>query len=302
MPSGIYKFENLINHKIYIGQSSDIWDRYKRHKRNIDDESHQEILYRAFRKYGFENFSFEIIESFDMYDKEQLDMLEQYYIKYYNSLKPNGYNMTPGGSIGVWVSQGKAVDQYDLFGNYIQSFYSAHEASRCSNINFSSICACCREEIQHTKNYQWKYSEDKRIIKNIFDSVPKTDYPIWQYDMQGKFIQEFENYNIAYTTLHLNPASLTDCLHGRNQSCGNYRWSYANQPILTTLNPHRGKKGRAVAQLSKNNEIIKVYSSAMEASRETGISNNGIGRACLGKAKSAGGYLWKFVDKIDIEK
>ena len=48
--NGIYKFENLINHKCYIGQTSNFEDRYKKHMYNINDLSHQEILYKAFRK------------------------------------------------------------------------------------------------------------------------------------------------------------------------------------------------------------------------------------------------------------
>ena len=32
MSCGIYKYENLINHKIYIGQAVDLQERYKKHK------------------------------------------------------------------------------------------------------------------------------------------------------------------------------------------------------------------------------------------------------------------------------
>ena len=62
---GIYKITNLINGNIYIGQSIDIENRFKTHKSRAFNENEREYekpLYQAFRKYGLENFSFEIIE------------------------------------------------------------------------------------------------------------------------------------------------------------------------------------------------------------------------------------------------
>ena len=58
---GIYKITNLVNGKVYIGQSQDIYSRWKEHKyaRNKRDYF---ALYGAFKKYGLDNFSFEIVE------------------------------------------------------------------------------------------------------------------------------------------------------------------------------------------------------------------------------------------------
>ena len=101
---GIYKIENLINGKVYIGQSTDIKSRWESHKRVIfENNKRSEIkkrypLYLAFEKYGIENFSFEILEECSL---EELDTKEQFYIKKYNSYidfpNSNGYNLTIGG-------------------------------------------------------------------------------------------------------------------------------------------------------------------------------------------------------------
>lgn len=91
---GIYKITNLINNKIYIGQSMDIHRRWRAHKSSAFNEncSIQDYpLYRAFRKYGIENFSFEILEECL---STELDEKEKEYILFYNSLTPNGYNQT----------------------------------------------------------------------------------------------------------------------------------------------------------------------------------------------------------------
>lgn len=92
---GIYKIENLINAKKYIGQSTDIQRRFKEHKRPYKLVNPTKELYIAFNEFGIENFSFEIIEECE---KEKLNEREQYWIKYYDSLN-NGYNMSITGNL-----------------------------------------------------------------------------------------------------------------------------------------------------------------------------------------------------------
>ena len=95
---GIYKITNLINNKSYIGQSINIEKRWYEHRYKSqceDDRSFNSILHIAFRKYGIDNFKFEILE--ELKTVEQLDKKEQYYIKLYNTITPNGYNILEGG-------------------------------------------------------------------------------------------------------------------------------------------------------------------------------------------------------------
>ena len=84
--TGIYKIENLINHKCYIGQATNIQKRWNRHYEvcNNSEVYHKEYdypLYRAIRKYGLENFSFEIIEECE---REELNQKEIFYVEKYN--------------------------------------------------------------------------------------------------------------------------------------------------------------------------------------------------------------------------
>lgn len=90
--SGIYKIENLINHKVYIGQSKDVIKRLKEHTRKEDNKH----LKNAFDKYGLDKFSFEVIKQ--TYD---LDYWEMYLINIYHSQDSQyGYNILPGGEGG----------------------------------------------------------------------------------------------------------------------------------------------------------------------------------------------------------
>lgn len=99
MTTGIYKIENLINGHVYIGQAVDITRRWTTEKRDAFCEtspSYEYPISRAFRKYGLDNFSFEILEECLIAD---LNNRERYWIKYYNSFF-DGYNQTLGGDAG----------------------------------------------------------------------------------------------------------------------------------------------------------------------------------------------------------
>ena len=80
----IYKITNIINNKVYIGQT--IYDtcahRWKYYKNIIGKSYAPKIaIVHALNKYGYENFKFECIES--GLEINQLDEREQYWIKYY---------------------------------------------------------------------------------------------------------------------------------------------------------------------------------------------------------------------------
>ena len=90
----IYKITNLVNGKVYIGQTTVGFDlRYRGTIRN----THNSHLKRAIEKYGEENF--EIEKEFDLaYSRQDLDELEVYYIeKFSSSNSEYGYNKTTGG-------------------------------------------------------------------------------------------------------------------------------------------------------------------------------------------------------------
>lgn len=105
---GIYKIQNLINGKIYIGQSVNIEKRWQEEKNRAFQISAHEYDYplsRAFRKYGIENFSFEIIEECK---REELNSREKYWIAHYNSFL-DGYNQTLGGDTSINTKKEKIV-------------------------------------------------------------------------------------------------------------------------------------------------------------------------------------------------
>ena len=93
---GIYKIENLINHKVYIGQAIDIKKRWKDHKRMLRNGNHfRSHLQHSWNKYGEENFSFEILEICKL---EEMDEKERYWLRYYGGYESTQtYNVRDGG-------------------------------------------------------------------------------------------------------------------------------------------------------------------------------------------------------------
>lgn len=92
----IYKVTNLVNNKVYIGKT--VHKLEKRRKNHISDakaKRHNMLFHKAIRKYGEENFCWEILDTV-MFSDLLLE-LEKFYIQKYNSRVPNGYNMTDGG-------------------------------------------------------------------------------------------------------------------------------------------------------------------------------------------------------------
>lgn len=91
MKKDIYIIKNDLNNKVYIGQSINSEHRFNEHCRlnNV-----QAYIDREISRLGKEHFWYEILES----QIEDYDEKEIYWIDYYNSIYPNGYNIAIGGS------------------------------------------------------------------------------------------------------------------------------------------------------------------------------------------------------------
>ena len=89
--TGIYKLTNTLDGKCYVGQSTNIGERFKQHiKRALGAEAAtRNKLYPAMGEAGPENFTFEVLESCS---KDELDVQEKYWQKFYQA-DTYGYSM-----------------------------------------------------------------------------------------------------------------------------------------------------------------------------------------------------------------
>lgn len=114
----IYKISNRVNGKVYIGQTiQPLKSRKKDHLNCIEKLSHL-VLYKAFKKYGKDNFLWEEIDHADT--KEELDTKEKHYIAFFNAMnKRHGYNMTFGGEGGRHLEETKQRISNSLKGRVV---------------------------------------------------------------------------------------------------------------------------------------------------------------------------------------
>ena len=97
--TGIYIIENLINKKVYIGQSVDINTRWYGHIHSLEKGEHSnEHLQNSWNKYGSEAFVFSVLEECE---EDKLTEREQYWIDYYGGINSsNTYNNREAGNKG----------------------------------------------------------------------------------------------------------------------------------------------------------------------------------------------------------
>jgi group I intron endonuclease len=113
--TGIYKITNLKNDKFYIGQSRDIFTRWKTHTKSLSEQSYESVIRMAFAKYGLKeqvskpgvygNFRFEIVE---ISEEDNLLLREAFYIK---SLKP-AYNIQLLGTNPIFFKNDKLKSKH----------------------------------------------------------------------------------------------------------------------------------------------------------------------------------------------
>ena len=95
----IYLIINNINGKKYVGQTIQHYkERWSKHINSVKTKEGCPLLKKAFIKYGITNFTFKIL--IICFDEDRI-AYEKEYVKKYNTVTPNGYNMNAGGIGGL---------------------------------------------------------------------------------------------------------------------------------------------------------------------------------------------------------
>lgn len=219
----IYKITNKINNKCYIGQTrrNDISLRWNEHKRKSKYKDNM-VIYKAFRKYGIENFIFEVLEKCS---KEKLNEREIFWINKFNSNDKNyGYNSTIGGNNNSCYCYRK-IEQYTLDGIYLRTFNTQVDIEKELGYDQATISACLVGKNKTAHNFQWKYiDDDKKIYKIAKGKVKK----VYQYDLMGNFVKEFLSIRQAEEEMTGNKLKtcILQCCKGKHKTAYGYQWSY----------------------------------------------------------------------------
>lgn len=198
---GIYKYQNKLNGKIYIGQSTDIERRYQQHLWDAEKRPEQGTgIDLAINKYGINNFTFEIIEQCN---SDQLDERERFWIEYFNSYT-DGYNRTPGGSSLKGEEHPRAIltkEQVwqirDLYGKRIKrsDVFKIFKDTGITERGFLKIWNCetwtdIHTDVYTPENRAWHkqqigHSEDQKGLSSLDRAITQDEINIWVNEYQN---------------------------------------------------------------------------------------------------------------------
>jgi group I intron endonuclease len=213
----IYLITNKINGTQYVGQTKcmDIERRWSQHK-YMCKRSIGRYLLAAYQKYGVANFKFQIIcITFD----EAVDALEEHYIKKFNTLAPNGYNLKPGGKssrhteeIKKRISEGLTQEirerlrqhaKNNLAFRYYKN-YTEEEKKIISERQKTYWANLTQEE--YTKICNKRKEKAKQIGKlKMVEHIKKK---VGKYDLQNNLIKTYESMSEAARDVNLSQTSI----------------------------------------------------------------------------------------------
>lgn len=236
--TGIYLIENLVNGKVYIGQSINIGSRWKSHIRaskSKKSNGYNYYIHKAFRKYGINNFKLVILEECE---KEYLNEKEMFWIRVFNSEDSRyGYNLTHGGD-NTCSRMRRPVLQIDLETKAVLHEYeSCFEAGRIIGENQANIRHCCNKKYRYAYGFLWVYKDeyDKEEIRNRKINKELSAHGaraklVHQYNKEtGAFIRTYIGTNEASQISGVKRSGISNCLAGLAKSAGNYLWSHTKE-------------------------------------------------------------------------
>ena len=151
----IYKATNKVNNKSYIGQTIYTIENRKLNHITKSNGYSKLAIHRAIRKYGEENFEWEVIDD-TAKNVDELNLLEQKYIKEYDTFGKGGYNMTEGG----WNATHSTETKYKIARGVLLT------REKTGRINQYTIAKDNGEVYADSKETRMKKSESHKGIKN----------------------------------------------------------------------------------------------------------------------------------------
>lgn len=280
----IYKYTSPSG-KSYIGQTiRSLKDRAghggKRYK-----ESHE--FYKAIKKYGFKNFEVEILAEVL---QEQLNQMEIKYIQLFNTLIPNGYNISAGGQNIGKSKKTRKVYQYSMMdGSFIKEWTSVVEAERNFHGSSNVLENCLLGKAYTQWGYCWSYLKmDKFPIHERI--VNPKEKKVEMYSLKGELLETFFSIAEAARKTGCERSAIKRCCRGELKSHGGYIWK-CSEILYEKKYNNTAKKVQQICP--ENNKVIQVFSSISQAAKSLGKETSLIRRALNDEKRTAYGYKWK---------
>lgn len=194
MRKDIYIIRNRINNKVYIGQAINTQQRFNSHISRAKTNSDNSPIHDAINKIGKEAFYYEILES----QIENYNEREKYWIKYYNSIVPNGYNLLEGGNEPPY-SSGEDCWNASITNEIAQKIINdlkntslkMKEIAKKYNINYSTIRHINYGEgwVDINEHYPLRKNDERTVINEL-----QLDDVIWLLSVSTCSMQQIGDY------------------------------------------------------------------------------------------------------------
>lgn len=231
MQSAIYQIRNLTNDKVYVGSAVDFERRKKRHLQQLKNGIHHSLpLQRAFNKYGFENFVFEIIKECE---KEVLFKEEQQYLDIMKPFDSNGYNVSRS-ACGCRLS-GVNHAFYGKFGKDNPNFGKKRTQEQKDAI---SLCLTGKKLSEETKKKMSVTAKKNakhgaehhlygtKMLEQHKNKISKTlSQKVVQYDKTtGEQIKIWDGCRLAGKMLCIDHTGISKCCNNKTSTAGGFIW------------------------------------------------------------------------------
>ena len=281
--------------KRYIGQTINLRNRMQKYACN--DSKGQVAIYRAIKKYGWENFDVDILLDVKRNDniREVLNIFESAFIKKFNTIDPYGYNLTYGG------------DYKKLSASTIEKMRLANlgqkrtpEAKFNMSVSGLNMDVDKREKINNAIRGMSKEARERINCANKINKSVKIN----QYSIDGVLINTYNSIieaSIATGILTTGINVVARC-HRNRETAGGYIWKYDNiEKINISQNNKiyysnvirpKGILKKEILQFNINGVFISKFNSIKEASIAVGKAPNTISACLIGTTKTAAGFKW----------
>lgn len=228
--TGIYQITNLINGKRYVGLAVNIRRRFIEHKTPTALKK-TSVLAKAFRKYGVENFTFEVLEECD---RTELAAREVFWI---GQLRPE-YNMTAGGdgNVGREVSEATRAKLAAAGRVQWERLSDDQKAARVSN-NLRGphaghpVSEGTRQKLRAAVLGTKASVETRREISRANQVALKGNQNgnklVMGTKPNGLWVCGYASVVSAANDLGIHPSNISRALKGRQQTAGGFQWAYA---------------------------------------------------------------------------
>lgn len=229
---GIYQITNLINGHSYVGLSNHMSRRFMEHKTPKNIRNKTNVLYKAIRKYGIENFNFVVIE----YVKD-IDLLAEREMFWISIINPE-YNMNKGGNGNLGRSlteEQKSVLRIAGIKQWEKMSIEEREHRKKTQLigpkKGHSVTEETREKLR-LKNLGKKQSEQtksKRSSAMKHSALGNQNGNKAVIRLGGRFNVEYPSIVAAAKEIGVHPGGITRCIKGSQATCGGYKWKLHNK-------------------------------------------------------------------------